>query len=113
MPFHTRDLLARQRAQTINAPRGHPVKFGVVASQGPAEVTRLVAVMKQVESGLSDPVRKPRLVLLRQITSLGDQITALDKGLAREVRNEEDAIRMMTISEVGPVTATAFQAPVP
>ena len=34
MLFHTRDLLVRQRTQTINALRGHLAEFGVVAPQG-------------------------------------------------------------------------------
>ena len=38
MLFHTRDLLVRQRTQTINALRGHFAEFGVVAPQGPAHV---------------------------------------------------------------------------
>ena len=41
MLFRTRDLLVRQRTQTINALRGHLAEFGVVAPQGPAHVGRL------------------------------------------------------------------------
>ena len=41
MLFRTRDLLVRQRTQTINALRGHLAEFGVVAPQGPAHVNRL------------------------------------------------------------------------
>ena len=36
MLFRTRDLLVRQRTQTINALRGHLAEFGVIAPQGPA-----------------------------------------------------------------------------
>ena len=43
MLFHTRDLLVRQRTQTINALRGHLAEFGVVAPQGPAHVSRLAS----------------------------------------------------------------------
>ena len=35
MLFRTRDLLVRQRTQTINALRGHLAEFGVVAARGP------------------------------------------------------------------------------
>ena len=41
MVFRTRDLLVRQRTQTINALRGHLAEFGVIAPQGPAHVRRL------------------------------------------------------------------------
>ena len=34
MLFRTRDLLVRQRTQTINALRGHLAEFGVVAPKG-------------------------------------------------------------------------------
>ena len=39
MLFRTRDLLVRQRTQLINALRGHLAEFGVVAPQGPANLT--------------------------------------------------------------------------
>ena len=39
MLYRTRDLLVRQRTQTINVLRGHLVEFGVIAPQAPAQVT--------------------------------------------------------------------------
>ena len=39
--FRTRDLLLRQRTQTINAIRGHMAEYGWVAPRGPAWVTQL------------------------------------------------------------------------
>ena len=36
MLFRTRELLVRQRTQTINALRGHLAEYGVVAPRGPA-----------------------------------------------------------------------------
>ena len=41
MLFHTRDLLVRQRTQTINALRGHLAEFGVVAPQGPGRISKM------------------------------------------------------------------------
>ena len=41
MLFHTRDLLVRQRTQTINALRGHLAEFGVVAPQGPGRISMM------------------------------------------------------------------------
>jgi hypothetical protein len=43
--FRTRDLLVRQRTQTINALRGHLAEFGVIAARGLFHVSRLVAVV--------------------------------------------------------------------
>ena len=41
MAFKTRDLLVRQRTQTINALRGHMAEYGVVAPNGPVHIERL------------------------------------------------------------------------
>ena len=60
MLFRTRDLLVRQRTQTINAVRGHLAEFGVVAPRGPAHVGRLSAAIDDADSGLPDPVWNER-----------------------------------------------------
>ena len=52
MLFHTRDILVRQRTQTINALRGHLAEFGVVAPQGVAHVGRLASALEDPGSGL-------------------------------------------------------------
>ena len=51
MLFRTRDLLVRQRTQTINALRGHLAEFGVVAPQGPAHVGRLTQTENEAPVG--------------------------------------------------------------
>ena len=58
MLFRTRDLLVRQRTQTINALRGHLAEFGVVAAQGPAHVDRLAPALEDPDSNLPDAVRE-------------------------------------------------------
>ena len=45
MLFRTRDLLVRQRTQTINALRGHLAEFGVIAPLGPVHVERLMSAV--------------------------------------------------------------------
>ena len=71
MLFHTRDLLVRQRTQTINALRGHLAEFGVVAPQGVAHVGRLALALEDPGSGLPEPVRELGGVLLGQIARGG------------------------------------------
>ena len=56
MLFRTRDLLVRQRTQTINALRGHLAEFGVVAPQGTAAVRRLAGVLEDGDSALPGAV---------------------------------------------------------
>ena len=56
MLFHTRDLLVRQRTQTINALRGHLAEYGVVAPQGRARIGQLAGVLEDGDSGLPEAV---------------------------------------------------------
>ncbi len=110
MLFRTRDLLVRQRTQTINALRGHLAEFGVVAPQGPAHLGRLASALDDPDSDLPDPVRELGRLLLEQIAGLGEKIGGLEKELRVSARQDEDASRLMTIPGVGPITAMAFQA---
>jgi len=49
MAFKTRDLLVRQRTQTINASRGHMAEYGVVAPNGPVHIERLAGAGRRPE----------------------------------------------------------------
>lgn len=51
MLFRTRDLLVRQRTQTMNALRGHLAEFGVVAARGQAHLGRLAEAIEDAHSG--------------------------------------------------------------
>ena len=82
MLFHTRDLLVRQRTQTINALRGHLAEFGVVAPQGPAHVDRLASALQDPGAGLPGSVRELGALLFDRIEDLDAKID----GLRRELR---------------------------
>ena len=110
MLFRTRDLLVRQRTQTINALRGHLAEFGVVAPQGPAHVSRLASALEDPGSGLPELVRELGGLLLEQIAGLNAKIVGLEKELRACARRDEEASRVMTIPGVGPITAMALQA---
>ena len=110
MLFRTRDLLVRQRTQTINALRGHLAEYGVIAPQGPAHVGRLAGAVENPDSGLPEPVRELGGLLLAQIAELEVKIAGLDKDLNACARQDEEAARLMTIPGIGPVTAMALQA---
>ena len=83
MACRTRDLLVRQRTQTINALRGHLAEQGIVAPTGPAHVGRLVAVVDGDEGALPAAVRELARLLLTQIAGLSERITDLDGELRR------------------------------
>ncbi len=103
MLFRTRDLLVRQRTQTINALRGHLAEFGVVAAQGPAHVDRLAPALEDPDSDLPDAVRELGSLLLEQIADL-------EKKIHASARQDADARRLMSVPGIGPITAMAIQA---
>ena len=110
MLFHTRDLLVRQRTQTINALRGHLAEYGVVAPQGRARIRQLVGVLEDGDSGLPEAVVELGGLLLGRIDELDEKIYGLDREIRASARGDEETARLMTIPGIGPVTAMAIQA---
>ena len=110
MLFRTRDLLVRQRTQTINALRGHLAEFGIVAPQGPAHVTRLAQALEDPTVALPDRVRALGSLLFDRIVALAVEIADLAKELRDCARHDDEATRLMTVPGVGPITAMALQA---
>jgi transposase len=111
--FRARDLLVRQRTQTINALRGHLAEYGHVVAQGAAHVAKLIDRIEDPGSGLPEAARLALAVLVDTLRSLDGRIGQLDHELARRAREEEDARRLQTIPGVGPITATALLALAP
>ena len=108
MLFRTRDLLVRQRTQTINALRGHLAEFGVVAVQGPAHVERLAPALEDPD--LPDAVREPGGLLLEKIADFNAKIEGLETEIHAGARQDEDASRLMSVPGISPITAMAIQA---
>ena len=113
MLFRSRDLLVRQRTQTINALRGHLAEFGVVAPQGRAHVRRLASTVEDPGSSLPEPVRVLGTLLLAQIADLDAKIAGLERELHIQARVDEEAVRLMTIPGIAHITAMAIQACAP
>lgn len=114
MQLGVRMLLVRQRTQTINALRGHLAEFGLVAPKGPAHVARLAWALES-EEGAALPVltREMGALLLERIAELNGKVAALDRVLRAAAREDEEAVRAMTVPGVGPITALALQALAP
>ena len=110
MLFRTRDLLVRQRTQSINALRGHLAEYGVVAPQGRARIGQLSGVLEDGDCGLPETVVELGWLLLGRIDELDGKIDGLDRELRASARVEEETARLMTIPGIGPVTAMAIQA---
>ena len=113
MVFRVRELLIRQRTQTINALRGHLTEFGEMVPQGAANAARLIAIVEGAASGLPDEARATLLVLIETKTRLDDQIRKLDAEISRRAKENEVARRLMTIPGIGPLIATTLVALAP
>ena len=92
MLFRTRDLLVRQRTQTINALRGHLAEFGIVAPQGPAHVGCLARALEDADGALPALVHELGGLLLGRIAALNGEIAALERRLRASARNPDKII---------------------
>lgn len=113
MAFKTRDLLVRQRTQTINAVRGHMAEYGAIAPNGPVHVKRLVEELQDPDSGLPESIRDVCRLLFDHITLLSEKIGILEMEIRERVRQDEAAKRLMTIPGIGAICATAIDALAP
>jgi transposase len=112
--FRTRDLLVRQRTQTINAIRGHMAEYGWVAPKGPSWVAKLSELIDDdATASLPQAARAMLCVMLNMLETFSRQIADLDKEIARRAREDEVARRLMTIPGIGPIAATAIAALAP
>jgi transposase len=84
--FRARDLLVRQRTQTINALRGHLAEFGVIAAQGLSHVAKLVAAIDDHDTDIPELARPILRLLVEQLRSLDERVALLDRELARRAR---------------------------
>ena len=68
--FRARDLLVRQRTQTINAIRGHLTEFGMVAAKGPFMLLKLVVAIEDHHTGIPEMARPILRLLVEQLRLL-------------------------------------------
>lgn len=108
MVFRVRELMVRQRTQTINSIRGHLAEFGLVAAQGhlPPSLSR------RLRTKVPPSPKRPSL-LVEQLRSLDERVAVLDLEIARRAKEDAEAMRLMTIPSIGPITATALAALAP
>lgn len=113
MPFGVRDLLVRQRTQTINALRGHLAEFGLVAPQGRAQIGRLRAAVEEASGTLPKAVVEVATMLFEQIDMLSERIDQLERRVRARARKDEETRRLMTVPGIGSVCAAAIEAYAP
>lgn len=100
-----RDLLVRQRTQTINALRGHATEFGVIAAKGTAQVAGLLTRILTPEAQVPEAAQRMLTILARQVEHLDDEIAALDAHLREALKTDEAARRLVQVPGIGPVGA--------
>ena len=110
MVFRTRDLLVRQRTQTINALRGHLAEYGIVAARGPAHLKTLALAIEDGEASLPATVRDLGRGYLEQIAALTGKIAGFEAELRASAASDAQTARLQTMPGVGPITAMAIQA---
>jgi transposase len=111
MQHRTRDLLIRQRTQSINAFRAHLAELGIVAAQGDAGVTELLAIVSdEQDTRLPIDARASIIVLAAQLEAMRTLIGAIEKRIKTQHRSNEVSQRVETIPGIGVLGATAIVA---
>ena len=106
----TRELLVRQRTQTVNALRGLLAEFGASAPQGIWHVGRLRAHLE--DDTVPDPGRAALILLLETLEVLGGRIDAIEQEIRACHRADPVSRRLDAIPGVGPIIASALVATV-
>src|SRR6266536_6015022 len=87
MQHRTRDLLMRQRTQSINALRAHLAELGIVAAQGDKGVKELLAVIAdENDDRLPIDARASLIVLAAQLQALQTMIGSIEKRIIAQHR---------------------------
>ena len=114
MVFKSRDLMVRQRSQTINALRAHLSELGLVTKTGVANVAGLIAIVRDDEDARLPALARFALkALADQIDALTRAVEDLEAKIVADVRRDEAARRLTTIPGIGPISAAAIKALVP
>ena len=109
----TRDLVVRQRTQTINMLRGQLAEFGIVFAQGVGHATRFAR--RTLDGDRPDLPEVAGMViaeLCEQLIFLHGKIAGYTRALTRAARRQERVALLQTIPGVGPITASAIVATV-
>lgn len=106
----TRELLVRQRTQTINALRGLLGEFGISEPQGIWHVGRLQAHLE--EDTVPEPGRQILMLLVEQLNHVEKLVAQVDAEIRAWHRSNPVSQRLAKIPGVGPLIASAIAATV-
>lgn len=99
-----RELLVNQRTQAINALRGHAAEFGIVAAQGRANVTALLAALF-ADGGIPEVAKVMFEQMEQHITDLDAKISELERQLLEQHKANPVSKLLAAIPGVGPISA--------
>lgn len=109
----TRDLVVRQRTQTINMLRGQLAEFGIVFAPGVGHATQFAKRMLDGECpDLPEVARGVVAELCEQLLFLHGKIAGYTREMTRVAGREERVALLQTIPGIGPITASAIVATV-
>lgn len=107
----TRDLIVRQRTQTINMLRAQLAEFGIIFPQGVGHTTQFAKrVLDGEQPDLPDVVDDVIFELCEQLLFLHRKVAHYSREMIRISKREERVALLQTIPGVGPITASAIVA---
>ena len=113
MQHRTRDLLIRQRTQTINALRAHMAELGIVAAQGRDGLKQLLTIIAdEKDARLPIDARASLIVLAAQLQALQTMIGSIERRLLVQHRANEASKRLESVPGIGTIGASAIAATV-
>ncbi len=109
----TRDLIVRQRTQTINMLRGQLAEFGIILPQGIYHALHFAKdCLKEAPSDLPNDAGEVVFDLCDQLLFLHSKILRLSRQMTQIAKREKRVALLRTIPGVGPITASAIVATV-
>src|SRR6266403_764182 len=111
--YWARELLMRQRTQSINALRAHLAELGIVAAQGDKGVKELLSIVAdEKDARLPIDARASVIVLAAQLQAVQTLIGSIEKRIKTQHRSNEASKRLETIPGIGVIGASAIAATV-
>lgn len=112
-PHRAREMLVKQRTMLINTLRSQLAEFGVIAPKGRDGLGKLLAILHDPEEDrLPALAREILLELAGAIAALAPRIRRIEKAILAWVRDIPLGRLLMTIPNIGPITAAAILAAV-
>ena len=109
----SRDLLIKHRTAYANQIRGLLAEYGIIIPQGIHKVrNRIMEILEDADNELTFPMRELIRSIYEQFQAVDKLIAEQDKKIAQIAESNETCKRLMKLSGIGPLIATALLAAV-